>query len=52
MPKFVEKIFGTHSERELKKICKGATVVPGLAIHGAEAAQSESKVTAWAKKNV
>ena len=40
------------SERELKKICKGATVVPGLAIHGAEAAQSESKVTAWAKKNV
>ena len=40
------------SERELKKICKGATVVPGLAIHGAEAAQSESKVSAWAKKNV
>ena len=40
------------SERELKKICKGATVVPGLAIHGAETAQSESKVTAWAKKNV
>ena len=40
------------SERELKKICKGATVVPGLSIHGAEAAQSESKVAAWAKKNV
>ena len=38
------------SERELKKICKGATVVPGLSIHGAEAAQSEGKVAAWAKK--
>ena len=37
------------SERELKKICKGATVAPGLSIHGAEAAQSEGKVAAWAK---
>ncbi len=40
------------SERELKKICKGATVASGLSIHGAEAAQSEGKVAAWAKKNV
>ena len=40
------------SERELKKICKGATVLPGLAIHGAEAAQSERKVAAWAEKSV
>ena len=40
------------SERELRKICKGATVAAGLSIHGAEAAQSESKVAAWAKKNV
>ena len=40
------------SERDLKKICKGANVVSGLAIHGAESAQSESKVAAWAKKNV
>ena len=40
------------SERELKKICKGATVLPGLAIHGAEAAQSESKVATWARKSV
>ena len=39
------------SERELKKICKGATVVSGLSIHGAEAAKSEGKVAAWAKKN-
>ena len=40
------------SERELKKICKGATVLPGLAIHGAEAAQSESKVATWARKSI
>ena len=40
------------SERELKKICKGASVASGLSIHGAEAAQSEGKVAAWAKKNV
>ena len=40
------------SERELKKICKGAAVASGLSIHGAEAAQSEGKAAAWAKKNV
>ena len=40
------------SERELKKICKGAEVVSGLAIHGAEAAKSEAKVASWAKKYV
>ena len=37
------------SERELKKICKGATVASGLSIHGAEASKSEAKVSAWAK---
>ena len=40
------------SERDLKKICNGATVVNGLSIHGAESLQSETKVAAWAKKNV
>ena len=40
------------SERELKKICRGAEVASGLSIHGAEAAQSEDNVAAWAKKNV
>ena len=39
------------SERQLKTVCKGANVVSGLSVHGAEAAQSESKVSAWAKKN-
>lgn len=40
------------SERELRKICKGAKVEQGLSIHGAEAEQSEKQVTAWAKKYV
>lgn len=40
------------SERDLKNICSGATVMPGLSIHGSEAAQSESKVATWAKKMV
>ena len=39
------------SEREIKKLCPGAQVAPGLSIHGAEAAASEAKVTAWARKN-
>ena len=40
------------SERDLKKICKGAQVERGLSIHGAEAANSRSKVEAWARKMV
>ena len=36
----------------LKKYCKGATVGAGLAIHGADAAKSESTVASWAKKNL
>lgn len=38
------------SERDLKRICKGAEVKEGLSIHGAEAAQSRSKVEAWVRK--
>lgn len=40
------------SERDLKNVCSGATVMSGLPVHGSEAAQSESKVSAWAKKMV
>lgn len=40
------------SERDLKKLCAGAEVLPGLSIHGAEAAESEAKAAAWAKKSV
>ena len=38
------------SERDLKKICTGATVEKGLSIHGAEAESSGSKVSSWAKE--
>ena len=41
-----------NSERDLRKICKGAAVGSGIAIHGADAAKSESAVAAWAKKAV
>ena len=37
------------SERDLKKICTGATVERGLSIRGCEAAKSEKKVSDWAK---
>ena len=40
-----------NSERDLRKICKGATFGSGIAVHGADAARSEAAVTAWAKKN-
>ena len=37
------------SEKHLKKICTGATIEHGLSITGNQAAQSQSKVTAWAR---
>ena len=37
-------------ERDLKRLCPGAAVGKGLAVHGADAAKSESTVAAWAKK--
>ena len=40
------------SERDLKRICKGAVVEKGLSIHGAEAADSRSKVETWVKKQM
>ncbi len=39
------------SERDLKRVCKGATVERGLSIHGAEAADSRQTAAAWAKAN-
>ena len=40
------------SERDLKKLCKGASFERGLAIHGADAAKSKQTVAAWAEKCV
>ena len=39
------------SERDLRKICKGASFGTGIAIHGADAAGAEKAITDWAKKN-
>ena len=39
-------------ESDLKKICFGATLESGLAIHGADAPKSESEVASWAKEMV
>ena len=39
-------------ESDLKKICLGATLESGLAIHGADAPKSESEVSSWAKEMV
>jgi flavodoxin len=36
-------------ERDLKKICTGASFGKGLAVHGADAAKSEDTVAAWAR---
>lgn len=40
------------SERDLKKICKGASFGSGLAVRGADASASESKVSSWAKEQI
>lgn len=41
-----------NSERDLRKMCKGAAFGSSIAVHGADAAKSEQAVAAWAKKNV
>lgn len=41
-----------HCEADLKKLCKGASFGKGLAVHGADSAKSEIKVSAWAKQAV
>lgn len=40
-----------NSERDLKKICKGAEFGTGIAIHGADAAKSQKAVADWAVKS-
>lgn len=40
------------SERDLRRMYPGADVRPGLAIHGADAERSASKVSSWAKKSL
>ena len=38
--------------RDLKKTCRGAKVVKGLAIQGSRTAESEQTVSEWARKNI
>lgn len=40
------------SVSDLKRICNGANIKDGLAIHGADAGKSEPIVSAWVKKNI
>ncbi|MBQ5345284.1 MAG: hypothetical protein J6F33_08835 [Acidaminococcaceae bacterium] len=40
------------SVNQIKKTAPGATVLEGLPIHGAEAAEAEDEVAAWAKKSL
>lgn len=37
---------------QIKKTCPASSVLTGLSIHGAEAAQSEKQVSSWAKQNI
>lgn len=41
-----------NSERDLRKICKGAVFGSGMTIHGADVLKSEAAVAKWAKKSV
>lgn len=41
-----------NSERDLRKICKGAALGTGIAVHGADAAKAQAAITNWAKKQV
>lgn len=39
-----------NSEKDLRKICQGATFGPGIAIHGADAKEAKKAVSDWAVK--
>lgn len=41
-----------NSIKDLKKICKGADIKTGLAVHGADAIKSEQAITKWATKGL
>lgn len=41
-----------NCEGDLRKICRGASFGSGLAVHGADAPNSESTVADWARKMV
>lgn len=40
------------SERDLRRICKGAVIGKGLSIRGAQTQQSAQAIAAWAKESL
>ena len=40
------------SELDLKNICKGAIVLPGISIHGAESSLNQTQVAEWARNSL
>jgi len=38
-----------RSESDIKRVCSGATIERGLAVHGADAPQSRALVENWLK---
>lgn len=52
----IVKYFSTHegsglgsSESDIKRICQGATILPGIAIRGSMVKESKSKIENWIK---
>jgi hypothetical protein len=41
-----------HCEKDMKEQIKGARFVKGLAIHGADAKNSEQTVVSWVNRNL
>ena len=41
-----------RSMQDINRICKGAVIKTGLAVHGADASKSEQAVTKWAKESL
>lgn len=41
-----------NSEKDLRRICKGATFGTSMAVHDADAAKSEKAASQWAKNNI
>jgi flavodoxin len=39
-----------HSEQDIKKLCPKATVLNGIAIHGADAGSANTKISEWLEK--
>ena len=40
------------SEHDLRNTCKGATVLPGISITGAESALNQAQVADWARNSL